>query len=109
MNNNFVLLLSTLLNLAILALLFYRQRKQKDGNSSFQAVLDPLQRGIEQLKENQFSNAAQLQQAFSDRLNQFSLQHSEALAHFQGQLQQAFADQRSNFDKHQFESLKALH
>jgi DNA recombination protein RmuC len=96
----------SLLNLIILGLIFYRQLKQ----SSFQieAGVQDLKANIDQLKENIYANSAHLQQAFSDRLSEFRLQHSEALANFKEQLQQAFSDHRSRFDKSQLESLKIL-
>src|ERR1700721_2549749 len=106
MNYILALLWLTSLNLVLLGFVVYRQLKQKETSYHFDASFQNLKLSAEQLKENLFPNAANLQQAFADRLNQFRLQHSEALSHFKEQLQQAFSEQRSGFDKHQLESLK---
>lgn len=108
MNYTLALILVTALNLVLLGYVIYRQLKEKESAFHFDAAFQNLKLGTEQLKENLFTNAANLQQAFADRLNQFRLQHSEALSLFKEQLQQAFSEQRSRFDKHQLESLKIL-
>lgn len=108
MNPTLVIIFITGLTFITLCLVFYRQMKQQQASFHFEAAFQALKANTDQLKENIFTNSANLQQAFSDRLNEFRFQHAEALANFKEQLQQAFSDHRSRFDKSQLDSLKIL-
>ncbi len=108
MNYTLALTLIAALNLILLGSIFYRLLKQKESSYPFDASFQTLKLSTEQLKENLYTSTTNLQHAFADRLNQFQLQHSEALSHFKEQLQQAFFEQCARFDKHQLESLKIL-
>ncbi len=108
MNSNLIVLAGSITGLFLLGALFYRFLKAQERRYHFESNFQALQVNTEQLKENLFSNAAQLQQTLSDRLNQFRLQHSETLSNLKEQLQQAFSDQRARFDKHQLDSMKTL-
>lgn len=109
MNPNLLFTLATLFGFIFLGYLYYRSTFLRAKHYHLEVNLQALQLCMEQLKENLFTNAANLQQVLADRLNQFHLQQTQGVATTKEQLQHAFSEQRSRFDKHQIESMKMLH
>jgi DNA recombination protein RmuC len=85
-----------------------RYLTQREAKINFDTSFQLLKQNTEQLKEFVLHNSTQLQQAFADRINSFSLQNTETLSNLKEHLQQSFTDYRSRFDKYQFETLKTL-
>lgn len=107
LNNIYLILISWFIFFGITFLL-NRYFKLRESKLNLDSAMQALQKNTDQIKETLYNNYHQLQQSFSDRLNQFSLLQGETFSHLKQNLQQSLADYRAQFDKNQLEALKIL-
>lgn len=100
------------INAGILAIVLFIFIKQFLTGSKTTKALAQLAKqnsdSEQQARENLLMHLNNLQQAFSDKLNNSRVEQTQQAGDLKEQLQQAFANHRSRFDERQLETLKIL-